>query len=442
MSTKTVRIGAVISALALVLPACSTGASSGGAASADSGKVTVADGTVVDLDNCGASWSNTAGITDSEIHLGISAPRSGSLASVGEIADGMKAYFDHVNKTNPVAGKQIKLEIRDDGYDPARTSTNVTEMLSAGDTFAFTYIVGTANNRAVQPMLEDACTPQIAVGSGSPEFSDPAKHPWGAGGLLAYPNEALVWCDYLAKTLGDGATVSGLFMDNDYGDGYLDGMSECAKSGKVDLTSTVRHEPSAPTITNQITTMRASQAKAAILGTTSAFCAEGLASIVSSSWHPLTILSSTCASIGVTFKPIDPNGAGARVALVRKDAHDAQYADDKAVQETVKILTDAGLDPASDAFHGVALARYDEYVLRAAAMMDGGLNRVNVLKAIWNSDFANPLYINGIVWKTDGVNDPFLLEAAQIAEYVPPTASEPAHFAYDGKLTTINAGNR
>lgn len=439
MKRTTRRLAVTASALVLALPACSTGATGGDTGGSDSGTVTVAPGTTVNLDDCGASWSNTAGISDGEIHLGISAPRSGALASVGEIADGMKAYFDYVNKTNPVAGKQIKLDIRDDGYDPARTSTNVTEMLSANDTFAFTYIVGTANNRAVRPMLEDACTPQIAIGSGSPEFSDPAKHPWGAGGLLAYPNEALVWCNYLADHVGKRPTVAGLFMDNDYGDGYLAGMEQCAKSGKVDLTSKVRHEPSAPTITNQVTTMRASKADVAILGTTSAFCAEGLASIVGSSWRPLTIVSSTCASIGVTFAPIDPNGAGTKVALVRKDVHDAQYANDKAVQETARILTAAGLDPASDAFHGVALARYDEYVLRTAAKMDGGLNRVNVLKAIWHSDFADPLYIDGIVWKTDGVNDPYLLEAAQVASYVPPTGTEPAHFQYDGDLTTVKA---
>lgn len=441
MKRTTRRLGLTATALVLALPACSTGASSGGDGGADSGTVTVAEGTTVNLDDCGASWSDTAGITDGEINLGISAPRSGSLASVGEIADGMKAYFDHVNKTDPVDGKQIALQIRDDGYDPARTSTNVTEMLSANDTFAFTYIVGTANNRAVRPMLEDACTPQIAVGSGSQEFSDPAKHPWGAGGLLAYPNEALVWCDYLTGHLGEGASVAGLFMDNDYGDGYLAGMEQCAKAGKVDLASKVRHEPSAPSITNQVTTMRASRADVAILGTTSAFCAEGLASIVGSPWQPTTIVSSTCASIGVTFAPIDPKGAGARVALVRKDVHDAQYAADEAVQETARILTEAGLDPASDAFHGAALARYDEYVLRTASEMDGGLTRVNVLKAIWNSDFANPLYIDGIKWQTDGVNDPYLLEAAQVASYVPPTGGEPAHFEYDGDLTTV-AGPR
>ncbi len=40
--------------------------------------------------------------------------------------------------------------------------------------------------------------------------------------------------------------------------------------------------------------------------------------------------------------------------------------------------------------------------------MDGGLNRVNLMRAIWNADVTNPLSLDGSTIKTDGVNDAYL----------------------------------
>ncbi len=54
--------------------------------------------------------------------------------------------------------------------------------------------------------------------------------------------------------------------------------------------------------------------------------------------------------------------------------------------------------------------------------MEGGLNRVNLMKAVWQSDAVNPLGLEGSTYKTNGIEDAYLVEAARFAKYVPPAA--------------------
>ena len=58
-----------------------------------------------------------------------------------------------------------------------------------------------------------------------------------------------------------------------------------------------------------------------------------------------------------------------------------------------------------------------EQLLRDAAALPGGLNRVNLMAATWNADFTNDNFIGG-TYRTDGVNDAYFSEAAQIRAIV------------------------
>ncbi|MWA02904.1 ABC transporter substrate-binding protein [Actinomadura sp. LD22] len=405
--------------------ACSSSVAKSSSGGRMTGTVEVGTGVKADLDKCPSTWNQTGGITKDSITLGISAPRSGPLAGVGGLADGVKAWFDHVNATDPVDGKKVEVEIRDDAYDPARTKTNVQDMIASGKIFSFFYVIGTANNIAAQPLMSQACIPQIVGGTGSLDLvGHPDKDPWIQGGLLPYATEADIWCQDIVARKGKGASVSYLAMDNDFGDAYAKKLQECASQGDIKLVSQQRHAPTAPSITNQITTMAASKADVAILGTTSAFCGQGLSGIAASSWHPQVYVSTTCGQVGATFSPIDPDGKGTHVALNRKDPADAKWADDPTVKETIKVLKDENLSIVGTPPDGVLLGRYIEYAMRTAAKMDGGLNRVNLLKVMWHSDFQNPQSLPGIRFQTDGVKDPLIFDSVQIGTYVPPAAGE------------------
>ena len=66
---------------------------------------------------------------------------------------------------------------------------------------------------------------------------------------------------------------------------------------------------------------------------------------------------------------------------------------------------------------GILYGQYLVDILRSAAALPGGLNRVNLMAAMWNADTTNDILLGGTL-KMDGVNDAYWTEAAQIQEVV------------------------
>ena len=57
----------------------------------------------IDMNDCPADWSDTTGITDSEIRIGHTTAQSGNLAAYGNIAVGWDNYLQWVNANGGVA---------------------------------------------------------------------------------------------------------------------------------------------------------------------------------------------------------------------------------------------------------------------------------------------------------------------------------------------------
>lgn len=442
------RALALALALSLAAGACGGDDDGGGAGTAGeessgesaqgSGGGEIAEGVVVDTEDCPSDWSDTAGITDSEIRMGMSLAESGPFATFGPIDDGMRAYYDYINENDPIDGKQIVLESRDDAYDPARTLANVEEMLETGEIFAFDHIIGSPQNLAIQDLLNDECVPQMLNGTGHPAWGDPADYPWTSGGLLSYNTEAQLWCNYVTDEIGEGTTVAGLFVDNDFGAAYQNVIEGCADEGRIDLVQAVTVDPASPDITDEITTLAATGADVAMLGISGSFCSQAMASIAQSSWDPEQLLSNTCQSISTYFEPIEPAGHGVLTLSYVKETGDPAFADDEAVQLARQILQDAGLDPdRGSAITGLQFAMQTEPFLRAAAEMEGGLTRTNLLRAIWNADHVNPMQLDGMQAITDGTNDAYLVEGARFARYQFDEASGEGRYEYVTDLISV-----
>lgn len=429
------RVGAALfAALALTAAACGSddeGPSGATDTDTDAGDdisldedLDIAEGTTLPLTDCPSDWDNTAGIDDDTITLATTLPESGAVATLALVDDGFQAWFDDVNANDPIDGKQVKLVSRDDAYDPARTLSQITEILDTDDPFAIVNVIGTPNNLAIHDLLNERCVPQLLNATGFPAWGDPEDYPWTIGGLLAYDTEARMWCNSIVDEIGEGATVAGLFMDNDFGASYLDEVEECDADGVIDLVDTVRHDPASPDVTDELTTLASSDADALVLGTTGTACSQAMAAVAASSWDPLIYLHGGCQTIATYFTPIDPAGEGVIVAQTQKDVS-AQG--DPAIDRAVEVLRAANLDPFSGAaYAGIPAAANMEQILRAAAAMDGGLTRTNLARAVWNADYEAPYGVEGAMLRTDGVNDAYLIEAALLGRYVPPADGEDA----------------
>jgi branched-chain amino acid transport system substrate-binding protein len=397
-----------------------------GEALALEGAVEIAAGTTLDLDECPDDWEATQGVDGDEIRIGQTLPQSGALAAFGAIGEGMQMYFDYINATDPIDGKDLVLVARDDGYEAGRAVANVEEMIDGDDIFAFVHNIGTPVNFAIRPITQEACIPQLFNSSGFPNWGDPANFPWTVGNILNYATETNIWCTAVKDEFGEGATVAGLFMNNDFGTTYQNTLNNSEQCAGLDIVSEQLHDPAAADVTNEMTTLIDSDAQAFFAGTTAKFCSQTTVALASSEWRPRTYMSYTCNNLSSFFEPVidaaatlSADGAGPYLANSNKVCGDPAYADDPAIQQTEEILAEYGDVSCADGSYstGVLYGQMVADVVRDAAAMPGGLNRVNLMAAVWNGSYTNDLLLGGTL-QLDGVNDAYWTEAAQLQEVV------------------------
>jgi ABC-type branched-subunit amino acid transport system substrate-binding protein len=159
------------------------------------------------------------GVTDTQITIGTWAPQSGPAAAWGTVSTAIDAYFRYINDNGGIHGRQLVLQTRDDGYDPARTVAAVRELIDQQDVFAFVGGVGTANGLAALPLIQRAGVPWVGPASGSELFAQQSN------GLVFttftdYEVEAALMTRHAVTELG--STSVAIFYQNDaYGQAGL-----------------------------------------------------------------------------------------------------------------------------------------------------------------------------------------------------------------------------
>jgi branched-chain amino acid transport system substrate-binding protein len=185
-----------------------------------------------------AGAPQTPGVTKNTILIGTSLPLSGVAAAYGAIAYGSKAYFDYVNAHGGVYGRKIKLDILDDGYDPARTKANVQNLVSNKGVFALLDVLGTANNLAVRPFIDSQQVPLVYPATGSSLMAHPVdKYTFAI--QTTYTVEGKVLTDYAVNHLH--AKRIGVFYQND--DFGKEGLDAIQARAQADGASVVDAEP-------------------------------------------------------------------------------------------------------------------------------------------------------------------------------------------------------
>jgi branched-chain amino acid transport system substrate-binding protein len=84
------------------------------------------------------------GVTDSEVRFGISAPFTGAAKELGnQMRLGIETAFKLANDADGINGRQVKLVVADDGYEPTRTADTMKQLFDKQQVFGFVGNVGT-----------------------------------------------------------------------------------------------------------------------------------------------------------------------------------------------------------------------------------------------------------------------------------------------------------
>ena len=160
--------------------------------------------------------------------IGNSGPSSGpNSASMLELLEGAKLYFDAINAEGGVKGRAIELVQLDDNFEVPRTVKNVEQLIDAERVEALLLVRGTPHNEAILPLIDRAGVPLIGPSTGAMVLHQPVKRNV-FNVRTAYRSEAQKLAHLLAS-LGK-QRVAVMHVDDSFGEdvakGVVQGLAE------------------------------------------------------------------------------------------------------------------------------------------------------------------------------------------------------------------------
>ncbi len=408
--------------------------------SADGKSVTGPEGFKIDLSKCPPGWSNTEGVSDTEIKIGHTTALSGTLADYGNIAKAMDVQLAALNAAGGIKGadgksRKLTMITKDDGYDANRTIPLVDELIDSEKVFAV-ITLGSPNTMKTYDKLNQRCIPQPLVMTGHPAWGDPVNHPWTTGEQLAYNTEAVFWGSFIEDkedelTGPDGKiTVAALVMNNDFGKSYDGGfkawLAQTPLKDKINyVTETI--EPQAPTITDPMTTLASKNPQLFIAMTAGTSCTQaiqeasqnGLKAAAKYVFQP-----SVCKSQSFVGKEkVGGDGMSSDgwwvVGGGLKDFNSPALDNDPWVKDGREKLKAAGLDYTKSGSLGAGWrwGWTTSQLFQIAAQLDGGMTRANLIVALRSIDMTAPFLLEGAKFNMNGNKDAFLTEASEYSKY-------------------------
>ncbi len=168
-------------------------------------------------------------------------------------------------------GRKIEYVVRDDGYNPATTSTVVRELVQQDKVFAIVNGLGTPTHSAVVDYLNQQKVPDLFVASGASLWNQPEKSPYTFGFNLDYVREGKILAHYLKEKNPD-AKFCVLRQDDDFGADLTTGIKQVLG----DLTAEQEYAVSNESLTAQIGALKAAGCTVNLLATVTPFTAIAL----------------------------------------------------------------------------------------------------------------------------------------------------------------------
>jgi len=337
-----------------------------------------------------------------EIRIGQTLPYSGPISGFGIIGRAQEAYFQKINAEGGINGRKVKFITLDDAYSPPKTVEQTRKLVEQDEVLMMFGSLGTATNNAVHRYLNSRKVPQLFVLSGANKWADPKNFPWTMPGMAAYQSEGAIYAKYILQTKPD-AKIAILSQNDDLGRDYVAGFKRALgdKATTMIVSETV-YETSAPTISSQLATLKASGANVMFGVVVGKFTSQLIKGVAELSWKPDLFFVPTSAS-SISF--LEPAGLENAVGMIsssnQKDAMDAQWAEDAGVMEYLafmkQYLPNADLNNSNYA----AGYHYATLLMKVLTACNGDFSRDNIMRqAASLRDVPLPMLLPGMTVST------------------------------------------
>ncbi len=205
------------------------------------------------------------GVTDKEIVIGTHQDLSGPVVSWGQpVTNGMRMAVDEINAKGGINGRQLKLLVEDDGYDPKKTMLVTQKLITRDKILALVGPMGAATSGPAMPYVLKQGVPHLFPVASSEIFFDPYDRlkfsiftPWSA-----QTYQGVKW---FHATKGRNA-IGALVQDDEFGASVQKGVEEASKELKLPVT-VVTYKRGTTDFSSQIAKLKNEGVDVVILGT-------------------------------------------------------------------------------------------------------------------------------------------------------------------------------
>jgi branched-chain amino acid transport system substrate-binding protein len=373
------------------------------------------------------SAAATPGVTKSSIVIGGTFPLSGIASLYAPIPRGMEAYFNYINNRKGkdgkrgIHGRRIVWKYYDDVYNPANTVQLTNKLVLEDKVFAVVGTLGTEDNQAIRPMLNQRKVPQLFVSTGASYWGlEYKRFPWTIGWQPDYIAEGRAYGTWIRQN-APNAKIAVFYQNDDYGKDYLRGLKIGLAARKSLIVSEQSYELSDASYGSQIARQKASGADTWVLLTTPTPTVRAIATAKALNWKPGTLVINSVSAIDtVMAAAVQRAGAefveGAVSTSYQKSVQDPKYANDPTVKQYRSILGRYGPSGADSNnqfyYYGVAKA-YD--VVKVLSMLKNPTRPV-LMRAALKMNWVNPYLLKGIKVRTSK-SDHFPISQIRLTRY-------------------------
>jgi branched-chain amino acid transport system substrate-binding protein len=384
--------------------------------------IVAATALVVALPGALAGPNADPGVSAKEIHVGGTTPLTGEASAGSGTAIGAEAYFKYVNARGGVNGRSIKYTYLDDGYDPGRAVQATRQLVQQENVFAIFNSLGTAQNLAVRPFLNQVGVPHLFIASGYSGWArDAGRYPLSMGFIPTYISEGRLYARDLLKKR-PRARIAVLYQDDDYGREMLAALKRGLGSKGRLIVEEESYDPTATDIQSQVAKLKSSRADVFMNFAFGKFAIQAFVYANRLNWKPaLTYVNAVAAS--TTVMSIASEGGlnkrtnGAITAAFFKDPAAPAFAKDPGIKLFRSIVR--RYIPRGDVRNGYYLAGMASAYSFVDALRKAGRNptRRSLMSAMLKlNEKANPFVLPGIAVKT-GARDRRPLEQARLQRW-------------------------
>jgi branched-chain amino acid transport system substrate-binding protein len=214
----------------------------------------------------GPAMAQTQGITDTQITIGTIQDLSGPVAAFGkQTRNGMQMFFDELNARGGIHGRQVRLIVEDNAYDPRRALLATQKLVNSDRIFMMLGHIGTAQNMAAMPVQFERNVPNFMPVTAAREMYLPPNRLKMAF-ATAYYDQLLTMLPGIVQEK-KAARVCTVYQDDEFGLEVMRGGEAALKTLNMAYVERATYKRGATEFSSQVARLKAANCDLVVMGT-------------------------------------------------------------------------------------------------------------------------------------------------------------------------------